>query len=121
MSAPVVFAEIHGRDGEALRRFYAELFGWAFRSYGDGIDYGMAQSGEGGIGVGVGAAPEGRPSHVTFYVRTDDVAGALAAAECLGGTTSLEATTMPDGTVLGMVADPEGHVIGLVTPPSGAP
>jgi predicted enzyme related to lactoylglutathione lyase len=48
LSDPVVFAEIHARDGAALRRFYAELFGWAFRSYGDGMDYGMAQSGEGG-------------------------------------------------------------------------
>jgi uncharacterized protein len=121
LSDPVVFAEIHGRDGEALRRFYAELFGWAFRSYGDGMDYGMAQSGEGGIGVGVGAAPEGRPSQVTFYVRSADVAGALASAERLGGTTSLPATTMPDGTVIGMVADPEGNVIGLVTPPAAPP
>jgi len=24
---------------------------------------------------------------------------------------------MPDGTVVGMLADPEGHVVGLVTPP----
>ena len=119
MSDPVVLAEVHGRDGEALRRFYAELFGWAFQSYGDGMDYGMAQSGEGGIGVGVGAAPEGRPSRVTFYVRTDDVAGALASAERLGRAVSMP-TTMPDGTVLGMVADPEGHVIGPVTPPAGS-
>ena len=116
MSDPVVFAEVHGADGAALRRFYGELFGWAFQSYGDAMDYGMAPPGEEGIGVGVGAAPAGRRSQVTFYVRTADVAGALAAAERLGGTTSLPATTMPDGTVLGMLADPEGHVIGLVAP-----
>jgi predicted enzyme related to lactoylglutathione lyase len=51
-------------------------------------------------------------------VRTDDVAAALAEAERLGGTPSLEATQMPDGTVIGLLADPEGHVIGLVTPPA---
>ena len=119
MSDPVVFAEVHGRDGAALRRFYGELFGWSFRSFEGPMDYGMAESGEGGIGVGVGPAPEGRPSQVTFYVRSGDVAGALAAAERLGGSVSLPATTMPDGTVLGMLADPEGHVIGLVTPPAG--
>ena len=120
MSAPVVFAEIHGRDGAALRSFYAELFGWVFAAMpGSAVDYGMAQTGEGGIGVGVGAAPEGRAGQVTFYVRTDDVAGALTTAERRGGAVSLPATTMADGTVLGMVADPEGHVIGLVTPPSG--
>jgi hypothetical protein len=43
--------------------------------------------------------------------------GALTAAECLGGTTSMPATEMPDG----MLADPEGHVIGLVSPPAGSP
>ena len=112
-----MFAEVHGDDGGALRRFYGELFGWAFQSYGDATDYGMAQSGEGGIGIGVGRAPEGRPGMVTFYVRTDDVAGALAAAERLGGTSAMPATQMPDGTVIGLLADPEGHVIGLVTPP----
>jgi predicted enzyme related to lactoylglutathione lyase len=116
MSHPVVFAEIHGADGAALRRFYAGLFGWPFQEM-PGADYGMAPPEAGGIGVGVGAAPEGRPGLVTFYVRTDDVAAALATAEGLGGTTSLPATRMPDGTVIGMLADPEGHVVGLVTPP----
>jgi predicted enzyme related to lactoylglutathione lyase len=117
MTHAVVFAEVHGADGAALRRFYAELFGWCFQEM-PGADYGMAPPAEGGIGVGVGAAPPGRTALVTFYVRTDDVAAALAAAERLGGTTSLQATRMPDGTVIGLLADPEGHVIGLVTPPA---
>jgi uncharacterized protein len=110
---------VHGRDGEALRRFYAELFGWSFSPMEGPMDYGMAQSGEGGIGVGVGAAPQGRSEYVTFYVRTADVAAALATAERLGGTIGMPATQMPDGTVIGLLADPEGHTIGLVTPPGG--
>ena len=61
MTAPIVFAEVHGRDGEALRRFCAELF----------------------------------------------------------GAVGMPATEMPDGTVIGLLADPEGHTIGLVTPPGG--
>jgi uncharacterized protein len=117
VSDPVVFAEVLGDGGGALRRFYAELFGWSFSEMPGPTDYGMAQSGEGGIGVGVGAAPPGRPGHVTFYVRTDDVAGALAAAMRLGGTSAMPATEMPDGTVVGLLADPEGHVVGLVRPP----
>jgi uncharacterized protein len=119
MSDPVVFAEVLGSDGGALRRFYGELFGWSFSGMPEATDYdyGMAQSGEGGVGVGVGAAPAGRPGHVTFYVRTDDVAAALAAAERLGGTSAMPATEMPDGTVVGLLADPEGHVVGLVRPP----
>ena len=51
MSHPVVFAEIHGADGAALRRFYAGLFGWPFQEM-PGADYGMAPPEAGGIGVG---------------------------------------------------------------------
>lgn len=79
----------------------------------------MAPPGDGGIGVGMGAAPEGRPSLVTFYVRTADVAAALEAAERLGGATAMPATEMPDGTLVGLFDDPEGHTIGLVTPRAG--
>jgi predicted enzyme related to lactoylglutathione lyase len=60
----------------------------------------------------------GPPEPGDLCVRSADVAGGLASAERLGGTTSLPAMTMPDGTVIGMVADPEGNVIGLVTPPA---
>jgi uncharacterized protein len=119
MTDPVVFSEVLGSDGGGLRRFYGELFGWSFSEMpgATDYDYGMAQSGEGGIGVGVGAAPQGRAGHVTFYVRTADVAAALATAERLGGRTVMPATQMPDGMVVGLLADPEGHVVGLVTPP----
>jgi len=117
MSDPVVFAEVHGADGAALRRFYGELFGWEFHEMAGPMDYGMAHSGEDGIGVGVGTAPAGRASQVTVYVRTADVAAALASAERLGGSTVLAATQMPDGSVVGLLADPEGHAIGLITPP----
>ena len=118
MSDPIVFAEVLGGDGAALRRFYGDLFGWEFRPMEGPMDYAMAHSGEGGIGVGVGAAPEGRPGHLTFYMRTRDVAKALATAERLGGTVAMPRTEMPDGTVVGLFTDPEGHTVGVVTPPA---
>jgi len=113
---PVVFAEVQGENGATLRQFYTDLFGWNFEDApGDG-DYAMAPPGEGGVGVGVGSAPDGRRG-VTFYVRTNDVDAALDAAERLGGTIAMQRTEMPDGTVIGLFEDPEGHAIGLVTPP----
>jgi predicted enzyme related to lactoylglutathione lyase len=116
---PVVFAEVQGENGATLRQFYTDLFGWAFEEMQGPMDYGMAPPGEGGIGVGVGAAPEGQKSMVTFYVRTKDVAAALDAAERLGGTVAMPVTEMPDGTVIALFDDPEGHTIGLVTPADG--
>lgn len=32
MGYPVVHFEVIGRDGEALRRFYSELFGWEMQT-----------------------------------------------------------------------------------------
>jgi len=116
---PVVFAEVQGENGATLRQFYTDLFGWAFEEMQGGMDYGMAPPGKGGIGVGVGSAPEGRTGMVTFYVRTNDVEAALGAAERLGGTIAMPRTEMPDGTVIGLFEDPEGHTIGLVTPTDG--
>jgi predicted enzyme related to lactoylglutathione lyase len=70
--------------------------------------------GEGGIPGGIGAAPEGEPGHVMFYVQVDDPAAALEKIKSLGGTTVSEPMDVPDGPTIAHFADPEGHVIGLV-------
>jgi predicted enzyme related to lactoylglutathione lyase len=80
------------------------------------MDYGVAETGEGGIPIGVGTAPDGGPGHVTFYVRTDDVRAALARVESLGGKTAMGAVDMPDRSVIATFADPEGHIVGLYRP-----
>ena len=90
MGYPVVHFEITGRDGAALRSFYADLFDW--RTAADNpMGYGVVDrdenlSAEGvGIGGGIAQGPEGYPGHVTVYVEVPDVEAALAKAEDLGG------------------------------------
>lgn len=108
---PVVWFEVMGEDGAALRDFYGALFGWRWDVVEE-MQYGMLDAaGRGGIGGGVGQSDERR---VTFYVRTDDIERSLAAAEELGGRTLMARTKLPGGTVLGMFADPQGNAIGLV-------
>jgi predicted enzyme related to lactoylglutathione lyase len=116
MPHPVVFSEVNGKDGQRLRQFYAQLFGWSFGVVDGPMDYGVAETGDGGIGIGVGTAAGGGAGHVTFYVKTDNVPESLARAEALGGTTVMAPVDMPDGSVVGMFADPEGHRIGLHNP-----
>lgn len=91
MGQPVVHFEVMARDGEMLRGYYSQLFGWEMDA-DNPMSYGIVRrdaslNADGvGIGGGVGQGPEGYPGHVTFYVEVPDVEAALAKAESLGGT-----------------------------------
>jgi uncharacterized protein len=119
MGQPVVHFEVIGRDGDKLRNYYAELFGWAIDASNE-MNYGVIQR-QGntdpdgaGIGGGVGQGPEGYDGHVTFYVGVEDVEEALSKAESLGGTRVMGPETIMDSITLGQFKDPEGHLIGVV-------
>jgi uncharacterized protein len=121
MGRPVVHFEVIGKDGDALRSFYSELFGWQFGERMGPTNYAVVQregnltSDGAGIGGGVGTAPEGYEGHVTFYVEVEDVAAALEQAERLGGSRMMGPAKMEDPPLeLALFRDPEGHVIGLV-------
>ena len=112
MGAQVVHVEVTGKDGTKLQQFFKDVFGWSLDTNNPG-GYGMFNREETGIAGGVGAAPEGAPGHVTFYVGVPDVDAALARAEQLGGTVIMPKFSPGPDAVLALFADPEGHVIGL--------
>jgi len=118
MADQVVWFEVVGKDGNALRSFYSDLFGWQFSEPGD-MDYGMVEGSNGGIGGGVGSGPDGH-SHLTFYVGVDDPQAALDKAVQLGGKVVTEVTEIPNMVTFAMFEDPEGHLVGIVKnqPPS---
>jgi uncharacterized protein len=118
MANQVVWAEVIGKNGEGLRRFYSDLFGWSFES-AEGMDYGMVSSDD-GVGVGVGTGPDGAPAYQTFYVGVDDVQAALDKAESLGGGKMMGPMDLPMGGTIGLFTDPEGHLIGLFKGPEGS-
>lgn len=121
MGQPVVHFEVIGKDGEKLRSYYSELFGWEFGDVIGPTNYatvpreGNTNADGVGIGGGIGTAPEGYGGHVTVYVEVPDVGAALEKAESLGGTRMMGPDKMPEaGIEIGLFTDPEGHVIGLV-------
>ena len=121
MGYPVVHFEIIGNDGDALRDYYGQLFGWEFDAdnpmkYGIVAREGNTTDDGVGIGGGVAGAPEGYPGHVTFYVAVPDVEAALQKVEAAGGTRMMGPERVMDDIVIGLFTDPEGHVVGLVTP-----
>jgi uncharacterized protein len=119
MGQPVVHFEIIGKNGERLRRYYSELFGWEIDA-GNPMGYGVVTReanlrGDGaGIGGGVAGAPDGYEGHVTFYVEVPDVETALAKAEQLGGTRVMGPDDVMGQVILGQFLDPEGHMLGVV-------
>ena len=81
---------------------------------GDGSGYGLVDATESGIGGGIGAAKDGGPGQVTFYVEVDDPAAYLQKAERLGGQTIVPPTEVEQARLqFAFFADPEGHVVGL--------
>lgn len=114
MPRPTMWFEVAGKDHQALKSFYGELFDWQFQDM-DGMPYSVVPPTDGGIPGGVGAAPDGQPGHVTFYVQVDDVEAALAKAESLGGKRVMGPMAVPGGTQIALFTDPEGHPIGVMT------
>jgi len=113
MAHPVMWFEIRGADGDALRHFYGSLFDWSF-DVDNPARYGLVHTGStSGIPGGIGSQFPGARPWVTFYVETPDVTAALASAEALGGKVVVPRTVRPDVT-LGLFEDPEGHIVGLV-------
>jgi predicted enzyme related to lactoylglutathione lyase len=119
MGQPVVHFEIIGKDADALRSYYGELFGWSFNA-DNPMGYGIVErdsnlNADGiGIGGGVGGGPEGYSGHVTFYIEVPDVEASLAKAEALGGTRMMGPEKVMDQIEIGLFTDPEGHIVGVV-------
>ena len=119
MGQAVVHFEVIGKDGDKLKSYYSELFGWEIDSDNQ-MNYGVVQrdgntNADGaGIGGGIAGAPEGYDGHVTFYIEVPDAEAALAKAESLGGSRVMGPDEVMEGLVIGLFNDPEGHVIGVI-------
>jgi uncharacterized protein len=119
MGAPVVHFEIVAKDGDRLKEYYSQLFGWTIDS-NNPMGYGIIAREDNlnpdgiGIGGGIGPAPEGYDGHVTFYVEVPDVEASLAEAERLGGTRMMGPEQVMEGLEIGLFTDPEGRTIGVL-------
>ncbi len=112
MPNPVVHFEVNGRDGEALRKFYADAFDWKINVFGP-MNYGLVDAEEQGAGIGGGIGQEETPV-ATFYVEVDDPAAYLEKITSLGGKVVQDVTEIPGAVTLARFQDPEGNIIGLV-------
>jgi uncharacterized protein len=114
MANQVSWFEVVGQDGEKLRSFYGDVFGWNFNVPAPEMNYGMTDPSQTGIGGGIGQG-QGGPGHATFYVGVSDPQATLDKIEGAGGKTVVPVTEIPGaGVTFAQFADPEGHVVGLL-------
>jgi uncharacterized protein len=110
MTHKIIWYEVIGKDGDKLKRFYSDLFGWKYREQ-PGMNYGMTDPQDTGIGGGVGSVASG-VNWAGFYVGVEDVDQTLRKVEQLGGKVIVPTTKLPDVT-FAVFSDPEGNSVGL--------
>jgi predicted enzyme related to lactoylglutathione lyase len=111
MANKVAWFEVVGSDGQKLRDFYGDIFGWSFQLGDDpSMDYGMTNPSDTGIGGGVGTSPAS--PHAMFYVEVDDPQETLDRIVAAGGEVVMPVTELPMVT-FAQFKDPEGNVVGL--------
>lgn len=105
MTHPIVFFDIAGPDDEALRRFYASVFGWE-------VD------GTGQFPVPIAAPLRGAirrdPSEKRIYLGVPDITTTLDLIERSGGSIQVPRFEVPGVAVIGLFGDPAGNAMGLV-------
>ena len=119
LAGAVTWFEVGTPDPEGARRFYGELFGWAFDIQGP---YSIVQTGPdhplpGGI-QDTRMAADGTPATYAIpCIQVDDVAAVCGRVEALGGKVLVPATAAPNGLVFAQVTDPTGAHLGVWAPP----
>jgi len=106
----VSWFEVVGRDGDSLRSFYGELFGWKFESYPGPFEYHMTRiSDQGGLAI-TNMEPGKRGTRAYFAV--DDINAGAARVRDLGGEADDPAPVPGMGWFV-TAKDPQGNEFGL--------
>jgi predicted enzyme related to lactoylglutathione lyase len=110
VAGEVVHIEFPAADADRAQRFWSGLFGWSFGDSGmPGIDYRMAQTGE---GSGAAIMPSDERGHPSFYFATDDIDASIAKVEELGGRAAAK-TPVPTHGWFAACSDSEGNAFHL--------
>lgn len=102
------------------KRFYGELFDWAFTTEGspDGkYEQATLAGAERPLG-GIAHTDDSSANHAIFFIVVSDVAKTVEQAEQLGGKVVVPTTTTPNGLTFAHLNDPAGNQFGVFTPPA---
>lgn len=110
MANPFVHVELHSKDVDKSKKFYAGLFDWKME---DIPEYTIINVGEGtGGGIMQNPMPEDGDSWLP-YILVDDINASTEKAASLGATIVKEVTEIPDMGWFSVIVDPTGAAFGL--------
>lgn len=115
MANPFVHIELHTKDMDKSRKFYAGMFDWKMEEI-PGMDYTIIKVGE-GTGGGMMKNPmPGGPDNWLPYILVDDVTASTKKAKSLGAAVARDITEVPDMGWFSVIIDPTGAAFGLWQP-----
>ena len=117
MGQPICHLEINVSNLDNAKKFYGELLGWTFESWGE-APYAMFKTAEGSISGGLSGfgGPMGGGG-ITYYAQVDEIEPYLEKAKSLGGAVKGEPHLIDENIGwCGFVTDPDGNVVGLFKP-----
>ncbi len=115
MGNPFVHIELHTQDPEKAKKFYGELFDWAYEGYPE-MNYTIIKVGEGtGGGIMKSPMPDATPQWVP-YVLVNDIKASTEKAKSLGATVLVEVTEIPAMGWFSTLLDPTGAAFALWKP-----
>lgn len=119
--ARIVHFEITADDVERARKFY-EIFGWEITGSGmPGVEYLLARTGEGGMGINGAIMPRAYNSQpVINWVGVDDLADVIIKVQAAGGEIVSERRTVPGIGDTIYAKDTEGNTFGIIQPLPGS-
>jgi predicted enzyme related to lactoylglutathione lyase len=120
----VVWADLVTPDVEGAKRFYGQLFGWAFRDVPGDPNYTVAWLDDQAVaGIYLKSIPAGeqhQPSWLTFLA-VKDVKRAAKAATAQGGKVLVQPVSFPHRGRQAVLADPDGAVFAVLAAEGGDP
>ena len=120
-----IWADLFTADVAASTKFYGELFGWEWRTFGSGPSAYHLASVAGEPVAGAVARPqvkgETAGAHWIGYISVPDIANAVQQVSAAGGRVLLAPRPVPDRGQLAVVADNEGTLFGVLQSSSGDP
>lgn len=119
--ARVVHFEITADNVERACKFY-EIFGWEIASSGaPGMEYWLAHTGEGGMGINGAIMPRAYNSQpVINWVGVDDLDAMTEKVRAAGGEILGERQTVPGVGDTVYAKDTEGNTFGMIQPLPGS-
>lgn len=122
MYRPIHF-EIPSANPEAAMKFYGDLFGWKFHSWGGGpMEYWIVNTGEDGQpGIHGGLMKRVHPEQPCVNtIDVPDLDAMVEKAVAAGGQVALPKMPVPGVGWLAYVKDLDGHIFGMMQSDSNA-